>query len=71
MFEPCAYRPEEAALKQTLRDVVLERLAPLGKPAVLGLPFGHTTYNATIPVGTLVTLEASHTALFIEELAVG
>jgi muramoyltetrapeptide carboxypeptidase len=70
VFERCSYRPEEVALKQTLRDVVIERLAPLGRPIVLGLPFGHTTYNATIPVGALATLDAGQADLLIEELAV-
>lgn len=70
MFERCAYRPEEAALKQTLRDVIIDRLAPLQKPIVLGLPFGHTTYNCTIPVGVSATLDANQADLFIEELAV-
>jgi muramoyltetrapeptide carboxypeptidase len=70
VFERCSYKPEEVALKQTLRDVVIDRLAPLGRPIVLGLPFGHTTYNATIPVGALATLDAGQADLLIEELAV-
>jgi muramoyltetrapeptide carboxypeptidase len=69
-FERCAYRPEEATLKQTLRDVVIDRLAPLQKPIVLGLPFGHTAYNCTIPVGVSATLDANQADLIIEELAV-
>lgn len=70
VFERCAYKPEEAHLKQTLRDVIIDRLTPLGKPIVLGLPFGHTTYNSTIPVGVLATIDADQADLFIEELAV-
>ena len=70
VFERCSYRPEEAALKQSLRDVVIERLLPFGKPLVLGLPFGHTPYNATLPVGALATLDADNSDLLIEELAV-
>jgi muramoyltetrapeptide carboxypeptidase len=70
VFERCAYRPEEAALKQTLRDVVIDRLAPLSKPIVLGLPFGHTAYNSTIPAGVAATLDADQADLLIEELAV-
>lgn len=69
-FERCAYRPEEAHLKQSLRDVVIDRLAPLGKPIVLGLPFGHGPLNATLPIGVMATLSGSRGDLLIEEPAV-
>lgn len=69
-FERCAYRPEEAHLKQTLRDVIIDRLGPLGKPIVLGLPFGHGHRNATIPVGVQATLSGSRGDLLIDEPAV-
>jgi muramoyltetrapeptide carboxypeptidase len=69
-FERCSYRPEEAHLKQTLRDVIIDRLSPLGKPIVLGLPFGHGQRNATIPVGIKATLSGSHGDLIIDEPAV-
>jgi muramoyltetrapeptide carboxypeptidase len=67
LFERCAYHPSEAPHKQSLRDVMIDRLAPLGKPIVLGLPFGHTPFNATIPVGALATLDADSGDLRIEE----
>ena len=70
VFERCAYRPDDAVKKQSLRDVVIDRLVPLGKPVVLGLPFGHTAYNATLPVGTTVTLDGKNGDLLIEELGV-
>jgi muramoyltetrapeptide carboxypeptidase len=70
VFERCSYKPEEVALKQSLRDIIIDRLAPLKKPIVLGLPFGHTLYNSTIPVGVSATLDAEKADLFIEELAV-
>jgi muramoyltetrapeptide carboxypeptidase len=70
VFERCSYRAEEVATKQSLRDVVVDRLAPLGKPIVLGLPFGHTRFNATIPVGSMATVDSIAGDLFIEELAV-
>ncbi len=69
-FERCSYRPEEAHLKQSLRDVVIDRLAPLGKPILLGLPFGHTPLNATLPIGVQATLSGSRGDLIIEEPAV-
>jgi muramoyltetrapeptide carboxypeptidase len=70
LFERCEYRPGEAASKQTLRDVITERLVPLGKPIVLGLPFGHSPYNATLPVGATATLDANSADLIIDELGV-
>lgn len=70
IFEQCSYRPEDAPHKQTLRDVFLDRLAPLGKPIVCGLPFGHTPFNATLPVGTMATLDANTGDLIIDELPV-
>jgi muramoyltetrapeptide carboxypeptidase len=69
-FERCSYRPEEAHLKQSLRDVIIDRLRPLGKPIVLGLPFGHSQHNATLPIGVLATLSGSRGELIIEEPAV-
>jgi len=43
--------------RQTLEDVFRERLLPLKVPVVMGLPFGHFAYNATLPVGGRVTLD--------------
>src|SRR5207302_6150234 len=42
--------------RQTLEDVLRERLLPLKVPMVSGLPFGHVPYNATLPVGVSATL---------------
>ncbi len=69
-FERCSYRPEEAHLKQSLRDVIIDRLSSLGKPIVLGLPFGHTHLNATLPIGVQATLSGNRGDLIIEEPAV-
>lgn len=70
IFEGCAYRPEEAARKQTLRDVIVDRLKPLKKPIVMGLPFGHVPYNTTLPFGALATLDAYRGDLIMEESGV-
>jgi muramoyltetrapeptide carboxypeptidase len=69
-FERCSYRPEEAHLKQSLRDVIIDRLKPLGKPIVMGLPFGHARLNATLPIGVQATLSGNRGDLIIEESAV-
>ena len=62
----CEYKPEDAKGKQTARDVLYERLAPLGKPIVAGLPFGHGAYNATLPLGAKASLDAGKGDLVIE-----
>ncbi len=67
LFERCEYQPSEARNRQSLRDVLVERLTPLGKPIVLGLPFGHSPHNATLPVGGLATLDAQTSDLILEE----
>ena len=56
--------------RQSLEDVFKERLLPLRIPVVMGLPFGHTRYNATLPVGTRAMLDAEAGDLVITEAAV-
>ncbi len=70
LFERCEYSAAQAVQKQTLRDVLIERLTPLGKPIVFGLPFGHVPFNVTLPFGALATLDADAGDLRIEEYAV-
>lgn len=54
--DPKAARTKE--YRQTVDDVIRERLLPLGVPLVTGLPFGHLALNATLPVGAEVELDA-------------
>ena len=56
--------------RQTLEDVLKERLLPLGIPVVTGLPFGHVRHNATLPVGVQARLDAEQGDLWIMEPAV-
>ena len=56
--------------RQTLEDVLKERLGPLKVPTVIGLPFGHVPYNVTLPVGGRVTLDANKGDLIITSAAV-
>ncbi|HLH53127.1 MAG TPA: LD-carboxypeptidase [Verrucomicrobiae bacterium] len=56
--------------RQTLDDVIKERLLPLGVPVVCGLPFGHVRHNATLPVGAEATLDGDKGDLLITEPAV-
>jgi muramoyltetrapeptide carboxypeptidase len=56
--------------RQTLEDVFKERLLPLGVPIVSRLPFGHVPYNATLPIGARVTLDAEKGDLVVTEAVV-
>ncbi len=56
--------------RQTLEDVLRERLLPLKVPLVMDLPFGHVPTNATLPFGAKATLDAQAGDLIIEEAAV-
>jgi muramoyltetrapeptide carboxypeptidase len=56
--------------RQTLEDVLRERLLPLKVPVVIGLPFGHIPYNAALPVGGRATLDAVKGDLILTSPAV-
>jgi muramoyltetrapeptide carboxypeptidase len=56
--------------RQTLADVLKERLWPLKVPVVTGLPFGHARFNATLPVGGRALLDANRGDLLITHAAV-
>ena len=56
--------------RQSGAEVVKERLSSLRVPVVVGLPFGHIDYNATIPVGVRATLDGQRGDLVITEAAV-
>jgi muramoyltetrapeptide carboxypeptidase len=52
--------------RQTFKDVLRDRLLELKVPVVTGLPFGHTPFNATLPVGGRVILDANKGDLILE-----
>jgi muramoyltetrapeptide carboxypeptidase len=56
--------------RQTVEDVLRERLRPLGVPVVRGLPFGHVRQNATLPLGARATLDGINGDLVVTEAAV-
>ena len=63
-FEGCT----TDAGKQTVHDVLVERLRPLGVPVLEGLPVGHQDLNVTIPLGAMARLCAgARPDLIIEE----
>lgn len=54
----------------TLRQVLDDRLGPLGIPVVYGLPFGHVRSKLTLPIGVYGELDASARSLRVLESAV-
>jgi muramoyltetrapeptide carboxypeptidase len=56
--------------RQSMLDVLEERLGLLNVPVVVGLPFGHVPRNATLPVGLEATLDAKQGDLIVNEAAV-
>lgn len=56
--------------RQSLAEVLRDRLLPLKIPLVTGLPFGHVPMNATLPVGIQVELDANRGALRLLESGV-
>jgi len=56
--------------RQTLDEVLRDRLLPLKIPIVTGLPFGHVPMNATLPVGIRVELDANCGVLRLLEAGV-
>lgn len=66
--DPDAAKAKE--YRQTVEDVLKDRLLPLGVPVVMGLPFGHVHNNATLPVGLQATLDGVNGDLIIDEGAV-
>jgi muramoyltetrapeptide carboxypeptidase len=62
--------PKDPKMNQpSTEDVIFDRIAPLGIPAILGLPIGHTRDQATIPVGVHAILDATNGRFRIEEAA--
>ena len=53
-----------------LRQIWAEAVAPFGKPAVLGFPFGHVTPNYALPLGVRARLHADAGTLTLLEAAV-
>jgi len=54
--------------RQSAIEVIRERTSKLTCPVVLGLPFGHAPYAATLPYGCRATLDGKLGDLILEEL---
>ena len=56
--------------RQSLDDVLRDRLSSLRVPVVTGLPFGHASFNATLPIGARAELDGNKRDLIITQAAV-
>tara|TARA_R110000868_G_scaffold14075_17_gene65846 strand:+ start:22081 stop:23067 length:987 start_codon:yes stop_codon:yes gene_type:complete len=54
----------------TLKDVILDRIQPLGIPSAYGMSFGHVDNNFTIPIGIEAIFDADNLTLKLLEKAV-
>ncbi len=54
----------------SLREVIGDLIEPLGKPAIYGLAAGHGKSRLTLPLGVLVTLDATACRAVVEESGV-
>jgi muramoyltetrapeptide carboxypeptidase len=61
---------EEAAAYLPFERVLRDSLAPLGRPTLVGYPFGHVPHPITLPIGTLVELDADQRVVRVLESAV-
>lgn len=61
---------EEQARFLTARQVYLDLLAPLGKPVLCGVPFGHDPSPITLPLGIRIRLETGPPRITVLEAAV-
>ena len=69
VFKGCE-KAEKDENSFTLREMLRDRLGSLGIPAVYGLPFGHVSDQATLPVGILAELDADRGVLTLLETGV-
>lgn len=52
-------RRDESIGAMPWRDIVIDRLAPLGKPLMINFPFGHAPNMLTVPFGVPVRLDSA------------
>jgi muramoyltetrapeptide carboxypeptidase len=59
----------DCASPEAVRDLVVDRLVPLGLPTVLGAAFGHAPRNLAFPFGVPAVLDADAGTLVLREAA--
>lgn len=52
-------------MNSEIKDIIEELLVPLGKPIILGYPFGHSYPNLCLPLGANITLDIDNNKLII------
>lgn len=67
VFQDCEAK---SAVSFSRAAVLRERLGGLGIPVVYGIPFGHISNQATLPVGVLAELDAERQVLTLVEFGV-
>ena len=67
-FSKCEYLSRENYYKfgVAVLDIIKERIAPLGIPAIYGLQFGHVSKKLTLPFGGSATLDATNQRVVVE-----
>lgn len=68
VFKGCETAPKPTSF--TLKEVILNRIKPLGIPAVYGMTFGHIENNFTLPIGIEAQLDSDKLTLQLLESAV-
>jgi muramoyltetrapeptide carboxypeptidase len=68
VFNECQPKPDSASM--SLADTLRDRLGQLDIPVAYGIPFGHVSYQATLPYGIHAELDASAMQLTLLEAAV-
>nr|WP_299383661.1 LD-carboxypeptidase [Allomuricauda sp.] len=58
-------------LSFSLKDVIMDRIAPLNIPAAYGMSFGHVPNNFTFPIGIKAKWDADRMSLELLEKSVG
>ncbi len=58
-------RPFYPNKSYTIKEVIEQVVKPIGKPTLIGLPFGHIKNKLTLPIGTQVEMDASKKTLTI------
>ena len=68
VFKGCDSIPDPKSF--TLKEVIMDRIKPLGIPAVYGMTFGHIENNFTLPIGIKAKLDTDKMTLHLLEKAV-
>ncbi|MGS0524581.1 S66 peptidase family protein [Zobellia nedashkovskayae] len=71
LFGVCAGCNESTnPISFTLKEVIIDRIRPLGIPAAYGMSFGHVENNFTFPIGISAKMDARKMSLQLLEKAV-